>query len=73
MQGRAELAIVTLAPVREASVVTLPIWPDPLDFMVGIHHPLAQHTGLDLRALSEHPPFYPASIPTPARLWPRLF
>ena len=31
MQGKAELAVVTLAPVREASLVTLPIWPDPLD------------------------------------------
>ncbi len=59
MQGKAELAIVTLAPVREASLVTVPVWPDPLDFMVGIHHPLAGLRDLDLAALSEHPAILP--------------
>jgi len=73
MQGRAELAIVTLAPVREASVVTLPIWPDPLDFMVGIHHPLAQHPGLDLRALSEHPAILPGLNTYTGQIVARLF
>ena len=73
MQGRAELAIVTLAPVREASVVTLPIWPDPLDFMVGIHHPLAQHPGLNLQALSEHPAILPGLNTYTGQIVARLF
>jgi DNA-binding transcriptional LysR family regulator len=59
MQGKAELAVVTLAPEAEASVVTLPIWPDPLDFMVGERHPLARQPALDLQALSEHPAVLP--------------
>ncbi len=73
MQGKAELAIVTLAPVREASVVTLPIWPDALDFMVGIHHPLAQHPDLELKTLSEHPAILPGLNTYTGQIVARLF
>ncbi len=59
MHGKAELAVVTLAPVREASIVTLPLWPDPLDFMVGRHHPLAHQAGLQLTSLGEHTAILP--------------
>lgn len=59
MQGKAELAIVTLAPSRQAGMITLPIWDDPLDFMVAAHHPLAGHTDLDLQEMSKHPAILP--------------
>ncbi len=59
MQGKVELAIVTLAPTSEASLVTLPLWPDPLDFMVAAHHPLAGQPDLRLAALSEYPAILP--------------
>jgi len=59
MQGKVELAVVTLAPVSEPSVVTRPVWRDPLDFMVARHHPLAQHPALDLQALALHPAILP--------------
>ena len=73
MQGKAELAIVTLAPVAEPSVVTLPLWPDPLDFMVGIHHPLAQHSDLTLKALSKHPAILPGLNTYTGQIVARLF
>jgi DNA-binding transcriptional LysR family regulator len=73
MQGKAELAIVTLAPVREASVVTMPIWPDPLDFMVGKQHILARAPGLGLQALSEHPAILPGLNTYTGQIVARLF
>jgi DNA-binding transcriptional LysR family regulator len=73
MQGKAEIAVVTLAPVREASIVTLPLWPDPLDFMVARHHPLARHRGLDLQALSEHTAILPGLNTYTGQIVARLF
>ena len=73
MQGKAELAIVTLAPVREASLVTLPVWIDPLDFMVGAHHPLAQRADLNLTSLSEHPAILPGLNTYTGQIIARLF
>jgi DNA-binding transcriptional LysR family regulator len=73
MQGKAELAVVTLAPVREPSVVTLPVWRDPLDFMVGRNHSLADHPGLDLRALAEHPAILPGLNTYTGQIVARLF
>ena len=59
MHNKAELAIVTLAPTTEASLITVPIWQDQLDFMVHTEHQLAQQSGLDLAALSRHPAILP--------------
>ena len=73
MQGKAELAIVTLAPVREASVVTLPIWPDPLDFMVALHHPLAGQSAIELEALASHPAILPGLNTYTGQIVARLF
>jgi len=73
MQGEAELAIVTLAPAEEASVITLPVWPDPLDFMVGIQHPLAQTTNLSMAMLSEHPAILPGLNTYTGQIVARLF
>lgn len=73
MQGKVELAIVTLAPVREPSVVTLPVWRDPLDFMVARHHPLAQNSHLDLQALALHPAILPGLNTYTGQIVARLF
>jgi len=59
MQGKAELAVVTLAPRSENSLITLPVWHDPLDFMVGTGHALAGTGELDLASLSLHPAVLP--------------
>ena len=73
MQGKAELAIVTLAPAEEACVITLPVWPDPLDFMVGIQHPLARVSNLNLATLSEHPAIMPGLNTYTGQIVARLF
>lgn len=59
-QGKAELAVVTLAPASEESLVTLPLWRDPLDFMLARDHELLQATKTpSLQAMSEHPAILP--------------
>lgn len=59
MQNKVELAIVTLAPTSEASIITIPVWHDPLDFMVQREHKLVLQPRLDLKALSQHPAILP--------------
>jgi len=59
MQGAVELAVVTLAPTAEASIITLPIWPDPLDFMVQVGDELLRQPTQDLKTLSIHPAVLP--------------
>ena len=59
LRGEVELAIVTLAPAPVAKIVTRPIWPDPLDFMVQAGHELAEKKTLDLTELSKHPAILP--------------
>ena len=59
MRGKVELAVVTLAPNAEASIIALPIWLDPLDFMVQQGHELLQLPALDLQTLSAHPAILP--------------
>lgn len=59
LQGKVELAVVTLAPADEACLVTRPIWHDPLDFLVGRDHPLAKSKNTALEQLS----LWPAILP----------
>lgn len=60
MQGKAELAVVTLAPASEDSLVTLPVWRDPLDFMIARDHELLQSSVKpDLHDMSGHPAILP--------------
>lgn len=63
MQAKAELAVVTLAPRVESSIITETIWQDPLDFMVANSHPLletcASGSSLDLQELAQHPAILP--------------
>lgn len=73
MQGKVELAVVTLAPTSEASLVTLPLWPDPLDFMVATHHPLAGRPDWSLRVLSEHPAILPGLNTYTGQIVKKLF
>lgn len=59
LRGEIELAVVTLSPAPVEQVRVLPIWPDPLDFMVHTEHALAQQKHIDLATLSEHPAILP--------------
>lgn len=74
MQGKAELAIVTLAPVEEPSVISIPIWRDPLDFMIASDHELlAQTNAPDLQAMSKHPAILPGLNTYTGQIIKRLF
>lgn len=73
MQGKAELAVVTLAPADDRNIITLPLWQDPLDFMVAAEHPLAGQSPLDLRALSEHPAILPGLNTYTGQIVKKLF
>ena len=64
LQGKVELAVVTLAPKAEDSLVTLPVWDDPLDFLVAQEHQLAQQGESSLNQLVTAPPFFQGSTPT---------
>ena len=59
MQGKLELAVVTLAPEHDSSILATPIWADPLEFMVAKDHPLADSLQVNLKTLSEYPVILP--------------
>lgn len=59
MQGKVELAVVTLAPIAEPGIIALPVWQDPLDFMAAADHDLAGDTALDLETLARYPAILP--------------
>ncbi len=59
--GELELGIVTLPLEPLADLQSELIWPDPLDIVVGLEHPLAGRTKLDFQRLSQHPAILPSS------------
>lgn len=59
MQGKVELAVVTLAPTAEDCLITRTIWTDPLDFLVAREHQLADTGGSSLVQLSHCPAILP--------------
>ncbi len=59
LRGEVELAVVTLAPTPVAKIISRPVWPDPLDFMVQDGHELTRRKTLDLKDLSRHPAVLP--------------
>ncbi|SFC44999.1 DNA-binding transcriptional regulator, LysR family [Marinospirillum celere] len=52
--GELELAIVTLAPVPDPSLVVVPVWEDQMRFVVAKGHPLTRLSGLQLDDLTHH-------------------
>ncbi len=74
MQGRSELAVVTLAPEDDESVITHPIWDDPLVFMVAMDHPLAlQGRHCSLADVAAHPAILPGLNTYTGQIIKRLF
>ncbi len=59
--GDLELAIVTLPPEPLPNLKMATIWDDPLAFMVGLDHPLADRTEVTLADLFVHPAVLPGS------------
>jgi DNA-binding transcriptional LysR family regulator len=73
MQGKAELAVVTLAPEDEPSVIARPIWHDPLEIMVAPEHRLAGDAPVTLPQLAQHPAILPGLNTYTGQIVKRLF
>ena len=73
MQGKVDLAVVTLAPALEPSIITRPIWNDPLDFMVSKDHELASMKDCKLDHLSHCPAILPGLNTYTGQIVKRLF
>ena len=58
LHGRVELALTTLGPAA-APLRTLPVWDDPLEFVVAPDHPLAARGEVALAELAAHPAVLP--------------
>ena len=73
LQGKVELAVVTLAPTTEEQLITRPIWADPLDFLVSRDHVLAHSGKSSLKQLSECPAILPGLNTYTGQIVKRLF
>jgi DNA-binding transcriptional LysR family regulator len=73
MQGAVELAVVTLAPETDSSMVANPVWADPLDFMLTSDHPLAGRKSVDLETLSQYPVILPGLNTYTGQIAKRMF
>ena len=71
--GRAELAVITLAPDTRDPVRAVPVWNDPLDFVTAPEHPLAQGTGVTLADVALHPAVFPGGNTFTHHIVQRLF
>jgi len=60
LQGELELAIATLPSRPDKKLSIHIIWHDPLDFVVGIHHPLAEHREITITDLLQYPAILPS-------------
>ncbi len=69
----AELAFVTLSDSMNPQFRILTQWPDPMAFVIGAEHPLAQLDNPTLRDLAEHPALLPDTSTATYRVVSRLF
>lgn len=61
LHGELELGIVTLPPEPSEDLRCIPIWQDPLDFVIGPDHPLAKKKHLSLAELVAYPAVLPSA------------
>ena len=73
LQGRAELAVITLAPETRAPLRAVPVWEDPLDFVAAPEHPLARNGALTLADVAAHPAVFPGTHTFTHRIVHKLF
>lgn len=59
LHGRAELAVITLAPEPHALVKAVKVWDDPLDFVAAPEHPLATQKNVSLADIAGYPAVFP--------------
>lgn len=73
LHGRAELAVITLAPHTAAPIQAVKVWDDPLDFVVAPEHPLAQKPDITLADVAGHPAVFPGGNTFTHHIAQRLF
>lgn len=73
LQGRLELAVVTLAPGGIDPLTSHPVWDDPLAFAVGPDHPLAGTDPVTLETLANLPAVLPGTGTYTGRIVERTF
>lgn len=73
LHGRAELAVITLAPETREPVRAVPVWDDPLDFVAAPEHPLARNGAIDLADVARHPAVFPGGNTFTHHIVQRLF
>lgn len=59
LQGRVELAIITLANRTPQPLKAVPIWTDYLDFVCSQDNPLSQYQRVSLATLTQYPAIFP--------------
>ncbi|MCQ4264385.1 LysR family transcriptional regulator [Stutzerimonas stutzeri] len=73
LHGRAELAVITLAPQTADPVRAVKVWDDPLEFVVAPEHPLAGKTDIRLADVAGHPAVFPGGNTFTHHIAQRLF
>jgi len=61
LHGRAELAVITLAPDPHHLIKAVPVWEDPLDFVAAPEHPLANSGPMTLQNIVRYPAVFPGN------------
>lgn len=73
LHGRAELAVITLAPQTAEPISARKVWDDPLDFVVAPEHPLAQKRDISLADIAGYPAVFPGGNTFTHHIAQRLF
>ncbi|HZX52918.1 LysR family transcriptional regulator [Pseudomonas sp. XK-1] len=73
LHGRAELAVITLAPETREPVHAVAVWDDPLDFVAAPEHPLARSQTISLADVAHHPAVFPGGNTFTHHIVRRLF
>ncbi|WP_438867017.1 LysR family transcriptional regulator [Pseudomonas sp. L1(2025)] len=73
LHGRAEVAVITLAPDPHNLVRAMPVWDDPLDFVVAPEHSLNGNGIVNLADIAKHPAVFPGGNTFTHHIVSRLF
>jgi DNA-binding transcriptional LysR family regulator len=73
LQGRFELAVITLAPEPHPRILSQHIWEDPLEVMVAKDHPLAGKKRAKIHELANYPAILPGMETYTGRMIKKLF
>ncbi len=72
LQGRVDLAVMTLSPENNPALQSIALWEDPLHFVVSANHPLAKTTAT-LKTLTRYPAILPELNTYTGRIIAELF